>query len=421
MNKRVRLRLLAMAVGVATGLLTAVTPAAAETPVFAWWRELVVPVPRDTIEDRSKAVTVAAGPDQSVFVVCNYYGGQARLSHVNRFDGHGRQRSVAMLGYVDTLQPSLIFQHIALAAAFDGFGNGFLTGVTTQEQRGPGQGYDAFVAKVGAYGNIEWTHQVGTAGDDRAATIGLDGNGDVVVAGTFLTKFSTLGQPVWGVLPVLGGDPARAARFLAFDAGNNPIIAGGSSGAVWVAKHAAGNGKTLWQRTFNTFGTLASLAVDAAGNVVLGGSRIIKLNGATGATRWTRTAAPVGAARLDKAGNILVNGGAVVAKLAPTGQVLSSISIDISGDYAAQAWVFGPDGSLYVAGGRDIGNGNSSIWVARFDSQGVRRWLIGEDRIGYQAVTHMALDSFNDPLIVGRVEYGDRTGDDWVAKVERLP
>ncbi|MBI2829095.1 MAG: SBBP repeat-containing protein, partial [Acidobacteria bacterium] len=101
----------------------------------------------------------------------------------------------------------------AFGVAVDGFGNVYAAGSTYGDLSGQNAGgYDAFVRKYDGSGVEQWTRQFGTNGGDSAVSVGVDGSGNVYVAGytngnlsgetglggtdAFLTKFAA--PPVAG-------------------------------------------------------------------------------------------------------------------------------------------------------------------------------------------------------------------------------
>jgi hypothetical protein len=81
---------------------------------------------------------------------------------------------------------------------------GFTTG-TMQEGKNNAGGRDAFVARYDAQGNMDWSRQVGTTGNDEASDVIVTKAGDVVITGL------TMGD-LWG-LGSQGRQDAFIARF----------------------------------------------------------------------------------------------------------------------------------------------------------------------------------------------------------------
>ena len=72
----------------------------------------------------------------------------------------------------------------AYGVAIDSRGNALVVGATQGSLGGPNAGgYDAFLSKYDAAGNLKWTRQFGTSGNDFANGISTDGFGNFYVTG----------------------------------------------------------------------------------------------------------------------------------------------------------------------------------------------------------------------------------------------
>ncbi len=208
---------------------------------------------------------------------------------------------------------------IARGIATDGAGNVIVTGgVENYVDFGDGVvtgtqgGYDFFVAKYAALdGHLLWKKRYGSGGTEQGNAVTVDGNGDVVVVGTFqgtvnfgganltatggstdqdifIAKYAGVtGEHIWS--KHFGAGPSYDyANAVTIDSGNNILVTGkfygianfGGSDLVsagdydaFVAKYLPG-GAHIWSKRFG--GTLAdngtSIAVDSLGNVVAGGT-----------------------------------------------------------------------------------------------------------------------------------------------------
>jgi hypothetical protein len=75
----------------------------------------------------------------------------------------------------------------SMRVSADGLGNAYITGFTGGNLDGSNAGaFDAFVAKYDAPGNLQWTKQLGTAGDDWSRGVSADDAGNVYTSGDTL-------------------------------------------------------------------------------------------------------------------------------------------------------------------------------------------------------------------------------------------
>jgi hypothetical protein len=178
------------------------------------------------------------------------------------------------------------------------FGGGPLTSV--------GGSADIFLAKYLAGGTPLWSKGLGGASSDDAAGLAVDGNGDVVVTGTFT-----------GSVDFGGG-----------------LLVNSTGVDILVAKYSGVDGSHSWSKNFgSTFGEgVGGVAVDGGGNVILTGAilgsvnfgggpvgtngtydvYVVKLT-ADGAHVWSKRAGALyddhgTAVAVDGSGNVLVTG-----------------------------------------------------------------------------------------------------------------
>ncbi len=169
-------------------------------------------------------------------------------------------------------------------------------------------GIDAFVAKLASDdGSLTWNTFLGSSGYDDGYAVASDADGNVLVAGTwdssenpytssydaFVAKLDSNGKLTWNTF--LGGSNTDYCTALSVDPGGN-VVVGGSSFASWgttpirtfgggftdafVAK-LDGGGNLLWNAFLGGTGMDygQALAVDAVGNMVVGGSSTEKWQG----------------------------------------------------------------------------------------------------------------------------------------------
>jgi PKD repeat protein len=207
-----------------------------------------------------------------------------------------------------------------MAAALDASGNIIVAGYSESSDIPAPGGYDAayagsdddYVAKVSSDGrSLLWATYIGGAALDQVLSVAADASGNVVVGGLtgstdmpvtggyapvykggstdgYLAKLSAGGnQLLWG--SYFGGQAADYVNAVALDAAGNAVMAGftyswdlptpGGYDTVandidgFVAKLSADGSRLLWGTYLGGSGgdRLTALALDAAGNVVVGG------------------------------------------------------------------------------------------------------------------------------------------------------
>ncbi|MBF9220717.1 IPT/TIG domain-containing protein [Hymenobacter ruricola] len=289
---------------------------------------------------------------------------------------------------------------------------------------------DIFLAKLDAAGQPLWAVRAGDRGDDAGFTVTVDPAGNVYVAGYFrysatfgsftLSSASTFGSfiakydPQGVCLWATAVPQAANIGALAVDAADNLVVGGTLVGGTvqfgaitvqgvpqvenaFVAKRSA-QGAWLWAvRTGNRSGRLAQ---DAAGNVYCTGNF-----GATNAFgSFTLTA------------NGLQDG--YIGKLDPAGNWLWVRSAGGPGyDYAAGVGV-DYDGNVLVAGGYgqpsatfgsitipNRGNGNFDGYVVKLDPNGNYLWAQGIGGTDNDVTSDLVVDDDGSAYVVG--EYQD--------------
>lgn len=105
-------------------------------------------------------------------------------------------------------------------------------------------GYDAFVSKIDASGNLVWAKSFGGTSDDNGRAVAVDGAGKVYVAGSF--QNTTDFDPAAATSYTLTSNGSNDIFILNLDASGNYVWAGqiGGSGyddAFYISSDAAGN------------------------------------------------------------------------------------------------------------------------------------------------------------------------------------
>ena len=260
---------------------------------------------------------------------------------------------------------------------------------------------DGFVAAFDATGNARWALRFGDVAQDRGVGVAVDAAGNVFVAGTFqgtidiglgrqtsragatstlIAKLNRAGtaqwSKVWNGISVASGG-------LAIDAAGNVVVAGqatesvdvgggpttfGGATDIFVAKLTT-NGAHVFSATYGDAAAQRadSVAIDAAGNTVIGGVVAGTVNLGGGAL--SGSADDLLIAKLDAAGASLWNhrygSGAY--------QQANGVAIDASGSVAlvgtyTGALDFGA-GNLPAAAGP-----NGAVFVSHFSAAGSLDW-----------------------------------------------
>lgn len=129
----------------------------------------------------------------------------------------------------------------------DALGNVYLAGSTAGALAGGGGtsgGTDAYVLKLNVSGALQWVRQFGSSGTDEARGLAVDGTGAVLVAGyttgniagssggydAFVRKYDAAGNVVW--TSQFGTSSADLAFGLAVDGSNNVVVGGSTNGVL---------------------------------------------------------------------------------------------------------------------------------------------------------------------------------------------
>ncbi|HMP08624.1 MAG TPA: SBBP repeat-containing protein, partial [Lacipirellulaceae bacterium] len=181
--------------------------------------------------------------------------------------------------------------------AIDRSGGAYIVGGTSGSLEGPNAGgFDAFVRRYDAGGNVLWRRQFGTSVGDSARAVATDLLGNAYVAGQtdgvlnganlgsrdgFVRKYDEQGTLIWsqhvgtplfdvalGVTVDLHGNVFAVGSSTA---GDGPLPTGDQS--AFVSKLDS-DGNVQWLRSFGTIArdTAQSVAADAFGNVYVAGT-----------------------------------------------------------------------------------------------------------------------------------------------------
>ncbi len=340
-----------------------------------------------------------------------------------RYDNLGNQTWIRQLGTSGKDQ--------AFAVAPDGLGGVYVGGGTYGSLGGPNAGdSDAWLARFDSAGNQTWIRQIGTSAYDVVAAAAPDGTGGVYVSGltsgslggpnaggrdVWLARFDSAGNQTWSrQIGTSGDDIVQGA---APDGSGGVFVSGWSNGSLggpiaglddaWLARYDNAGNQT-WIRQFGTiYGDwVKASAPDGSGGVYVGGYTGGSLGGPNSgsADAWF--------ARYDGAGN--------------------QTWIRQLGTGVGTAMYFAaPDGSggVYVGGitGGNLGGpyaGSSDVWIARYDNAGNLTWIrqvgtnvedqgyaVAQDGSGGVYVAGDSLGSFGGPSAGGRDAWFARYSD----------
>jgi len=322
---------------------------------------------------------------------------------VKAYDGAGNESSACTQVCATTPSSQQVGAHIwskgfggtgsdsGYSVAVDGSGNVIVVGAfmgTADFGGGPvtsnGSAYsDIFIAKYTAVGAHQWSKRIGGVGNEIPYGVAVDGNGNVVVTGSFI-----------GTVDFGGGSLASAG-----------------SHDIFVAKYSA-TGAHQWSKRFGdtTSDTGSSVAVDGSGNIVVtgyfqnkvdfGGGLLFANGGdggyadvfvvkfsATGAHQWSRSF-----------GGFYSDAGYTVA-------VDSNGNVIVSGHFQGTAdFGGGPLTSV---------NDTSDVFIVKYSSTGSHLWSkrfgTGALDIGYG----VAVDGNNNIILTGQfqntIDFGGET------------
>ncbi|ELS31399.1 MULTISPECIES: SBBP repeat-containing protein [Pseudanabaena] len=331
----------------------------------------------------------------------------------------GDTGSAAWLGRLDSNQGDIYwierlqnnFQTSGLGVAVDKNSNPYITGRTLGSLGGVNQGGpDAWVAKYSLTGQQLWVKQLGTTNYDESWGVGVDGTGNVYLAGgtngtlagvnsgytdAWIAKYDGNGNRVW--VRQLGTSSNEDARNIVVDQQGNSYVVGITNGALggsntngfpdaWLAKYDT-NGSKLWTRQLGTAWQEDGLGIslDNTGNVYITGDTYNALGSTAGLAGTNAGLNDAFVAKYDNSGNI--------QWVKQIGTSAEDISQDVVVDSA---------GNIYIAG-RTTGSlegtqrGLGDAFIAKFgvtptdDSLATARNL--GDILGSQTVANFVGDA----------------------------
>jgi len=309
----------------------------------------------------------------------------------------------------------------AAAVATDTTGNVIVAGYVTGALSGQSSAgaSDAFVRKLDADGNELWTRLIGTSSYDLAYTVATDVAGNIVVAGyaggalsgqssagasdAFVRKLDADGNELW--TRQFGTSNYDEVYSVAIDAAGNIVMAGYTLGTL-AGQSSAGStdgfvgkldpdGNDLWMQQFgsSTYDLAKSVGVDSAGNVVVVGYTEGTLPGQIGAGP-----ADGFVRKLDADGNELWTkqfGGAGY-------DTTESVSVDIAGNVVVAGYTYGALPGQTSAGSVDA-------FVRKQDADGNELWTKQFGTTSNDYVFSVATDVVGSVVVTGQT-FGTLSG-----------
>ena len=268
---------------------------------------------------------------------------------------------------------------------------------------------------------------------DLAVAVVFDPSGDVVVAGELhnattgsdvaVLKLSGRdGHELWRA--VIDGGRHDRADALALDAAGNAVVSGSLDEQTFmVAKLAASDGSTIWNRSVAP-GRFTTVRVDAAGDVIAAGEfldvadhGVVKLDGTDGTDVWRKNGyrAPIAvtaggdviATTFETADCVTVTGNGGVVRLAAVDGsevwnvplpcfAVESVAVDGAGAVVAAGTADGPtlhEGSDFVVA-KFAGNDGAELW---------RTHVNGAEPVNVEAAHVVTVDQAGDVVAGGKI------------------
>lgn len=307
---------------------------------------------------------------------------------------------------------------------------------------------DVFVQKLDPNGNLLWVKQIGGTNTDNVASIVLDGNGDLIIAGefkgtadfdpgvgistltatgiyydTYILKLDSDGNLIW--VKQLDATHHIFAVDLGINSANDVILTGRwfqtvdfdpgagvsnltAAGAGWDAYilKLASDGSFVWVKQITCTDNLynQALAVDLSDNILLTGYyyATIDVDPGPGTVNYTST--------LTQEDMFIVklnNNGIYVWSenfTSPSTEMAYSIHVDSNNDYYFGGWFSsaldfdaGPGSAILTP----AGGSNSDAFLLKLNSSGVFQWVNQMGGTSADEVWSVSSDSQGDILVAG--------------------
>ncbi len=360
------------------------------------------------------------------------------------------------------------FDDWGLGVAVDAMGNAFISGGTNGSLgpggvgSSPGKG-DPFLVKYDTAGNLLWTQQLGTSGEEIGRGVAVDAVGNAFISGetngslggphagkddAFLLKYSAEGNLLW--TQQLGTSDSDYSEGIAVDAVGSAFVTGFTGGSLggpsagdydaFLAKYSAA-GNLLWTQQLGTsaLDVASGVAVDAAGSAFITGYTKGSLGGpnaggndaflakysAAGNLLWTQQ---LGTSEGDRARSVAVDavgsafvigatsgslGGpnagendAFLAKYSAEGNLLWTQQLGTSKEEAGYGVAVDAVGSAFVSGvtlgslGGPNAGGNDAF-LAKYSAEGNLLWTQQLGTIASDYGEDVAVDAVGSAFITG--------------------
>jgi hypothetical protein len=228
---------------------------------------------------------------------------------------------------------------------------------------------DAFLAKLGPAGDLQWVKTFGGPSDDTIFRVAVDAQGSIFVLGTFIYEGS------WG------GQKFKAA--------------GNSDTDIALAKYDP-DGNHLWSKRFgNAFNDVAGgLAVDPAGNVTFTGSFDESIT--FGDTEYqSKGASDIVVARFTTGGDL------VWARTwgADREDVGFGIVADAAGNVVVTGWF--TNAVDFGKGELKSANLNKDVFLLKLDPEGKTVWARSFGDKDHDQARSIAIDGEGNPVVAG--------------------
>ena len=289
---------------------------------------------------------------------------------------------------------------------------------------------------------MAWANRYGSQllpGDDEAADVAVDRNGNVYVTGYltnqpfgtdyFTVKYDAAGRKLWEARYNGENDGDDFATAIAVDGDGNVYVTGGSkteaNASDYVTIKYDSDGSTQWTARYDlpddankSYDAATAMAIDDSGNVYVSGwsendIATVKYNGA-GVEQWSarhpsRGNTEVNAIAVDKSGNVYVagrsNSAFITVKYNSAGQQEWSSGYSEFGDSQGIATALAVDrrGEVYVTGMYE-GLSYPQYLTIKFNQDGAREWTAfyrGPEPCNWNIATALALDDSGQVYVTG--------------------